>query len=51
MSSIEGGPFGKINNPSWEDIVKYSDSLAEMIRKSGFDPDIIVGRQRGYRCW
>lgn len=33
------------DNPSWEKIWEYTDSLTEMIRE--FDPDIIVGIQRG----
>lgn len=36
-----------VKSPSWEDIQRYADSLAEMIIKSGFDPDIVVGIQRG----
>ena len=38
---------GKCKLLSWEDIHDKSKSLAGMIKKSGFQPDIIIGLARG----
>ncbi|MBI2032372.1 MAG: hypothetical protein HYT09_01875 [Candidatus Levybacteria bacterium] len=42
-----GKSFGVFEDPSWREVNSYSYFLAEMVRKSGFNPEGIIGIQKG----